>query len=62
MIKTMLLPLAWFASGALVIVVMLAPYLGSVISNIGRRPVVLQPARTRGPRRPEMHARHFTAN
>ncbi len=62
MIKTLLLPLAWLASGALVIIVMLAPYLGSVISNIGRRPVVLQPARTGGRRRPAAHAHHFTAS
>jgi hypothetical protein len=47
-IKPLFLVLAWLAGAALglvVIAVMLAPYLGSVVSNIGRRPVVLQPAR-----------------
>lgn len=48
-IKPLLLLLAWFAGGALallVMAVMLAPYVGSVFSNIGRRPVVLQAARS----------------
>jgi hypothetical protein len=48
-IKPLLLLLAWLAGGALallVMAVMLAPYVGSVLSNIGRRPVVLQTARS----------------
>lgn len=47
-IKPLFILLAWLAGAALglvVIAVMLAPYLGSVISNIGRRPVVLQSVR-----------------
>jgi hypothetical protein len=52
MIKPLLLLLAWFAGGALlalVVAVMLSAYLGSVVSNIGRRPVVRQQVRTRFP-------------
>jgi heme exporter protein D len=46
MIKPLILVLARFAEGGLAVlafVVMFAPYLGSVISNIGRRPVMLRP-------------------
>ena len=49
MIKPFILLLAWFAGGALAVLaflVVFAPYLGSVISNIGRRPVApTRPAR-----------------
>jgi hypothetical protein len=47
-IKPLFLLVAWLAGvtlACLVAAVMLAPYLGSVISNIGRRPVILQPVR-----------------
>lgn len=47
-IKPLFLLLAWFAGvalGVVVILVMFAPYFGSVLTNIGRRPVVIQYSR-----------------
>ncbi|HEX5005558.1 MAG TPA: hypothetical protein VFV70_00515 [Hyphomonadaceae bacterium] len=49
MIKPLILLIAWFAGGAVMAVALFlvfAPFIVSVLSNIGRRPVMPQPAHT----------------
>jgi hypothetical protein len=64
-IKPLLLLLASLAGGALAalaVAVMFALYVGSVVSNIGRRPVVLQPHRSRPPTQRTRHAQRSPAH
>ncbi len=54
----------WFAAiamGVLAVCLFIAPYFGSVIANIGRRPVVLKAARGRT-HRAVHHAQGSTAH
>jgi hypothetical protein len=64
MIKPLVPMLAWFAGGVLTVlafVAMFSLYLGSVISNIGRRPVMLQSASARTARN-RMHRTQSAAH
>ena len=52
MLKPLLLLVAWFAGGALVVLALMlvfAPYIASVITNIGRRPVAALNKQHRAP-------------
>jgi hypothetical protein len=54
MIKPFIRLLAWFAggiAGAIALFLVFAPYLASVFTNIGRRPVMLRPTPARTVRR-----------